>query len=131
MTFVKRLYTFQNQLKNTTLLPAEKTCQTVGKGAFITRMDAVKLQHKHYSGKKKRGGRLRIWNFENNVEFSGHDQEKIMCNFQGSWFQVLKFLKGVTQLCGVSMGEALFCLEFPRGKVKKPKKFYGTAPIQC
>ena len=54
---------------------------------------------------------------KNNVEFSGHDQKKIMWNFQGSWFEDLKFLKGVTQLCGVSRGEALFCLEFPRGKV--------------
>ena len=26
----------------------------------------------------------------------------------------LKILKGVTQLCGISRGEALFCLEFPR-----------------
>ena len=63
MTFVKRLYTFQNQLKNTTLLPAEKTCQTVGKGAFITRMDIVKLQHKHYNGKKKERGEVKDMQF--------------------------------------------------------------------
>ena len=28
----------------------------------------------------------------------------------------LKIMKGVTQLCGVSRGEALFYLEFPRVK---------------
>ena len=42
------------------------------------------------------------------------DQEKIMWNFQGGpWFKTLKFPRGVTQFCGVSRGEALFCLEFP------------------
>ena len=52
---------------------------------------------------KERGGEtgLRICNFQgywrnskliflglikNNVNFSGRDHEKIMCNFQGSWF---------------------------------------------
>ena len=44
---------------------------------------------------------------------STDNQEKIMWNFQGSWFQVLKRLRGVTQFCGISRGEALFCLEFP------------------
>ena len=77
------------------------------------------------------GGGLRIWNFQgywrnskwifqglikDNVEYSGREQEKIMWNFQESWLQVLKFLNGVTQLCGVSWCEALFCLEFSRGK---------------
>ena len=92
-----------------------------------------KLEYKHYNGKKQTEGEgaLRIWNFQgywrnskwifqglikNNVECSGHDQGKIMWNFQESWFYVLKFLKGVTQLCGVSRGEALFCLKFPRVK---------------
>ena len=63
------------------------------------------------------------------------DQEKIMCNFQGSWFQALKFSSGVTQFCGVSRGEALFCLEFPWVKVKKLKlprvfsKMYVLNPV--
>ena len=52
---------------------------------------------------KDRGGErgLKIWNFQeywrnskliflglikNNVNFSGRDHEKVMCNFQGSWF---------------------------------------------
>ena len=57
---------------------------------------------------------LFLWD-KNNVEFSGRDQEKITWNFQGSWL-ALKFMKGVTQLCGVFRGEALFCLEYPRVK---------------
>ena len=44
--------------------------------------------------------------------------------FQGSWFQVLKFPRIVTQFCGVSRCEALFCLEFP-GVSKKPKSSRG------
>ena len=48
------------------------SCETVGKSVCITRMGAVKLQYKHYNGKKKktegaerRGERgLRIWNFQ-------------------------------------------------------------------
>ena len=61
---------------------------------------------------------------KNNVKLSGHDQGKIMWSFQESWFQALNFLKGVTQLCGVSKGEALLYLEFPTGKVKN---FSGIA----
>ena len=50
------------------------------------------------------------------------DQEKVMCNFQGSWFQgCLKFQRGLTQLGGVASGEALLCLEFLGIKVKQPK----------
>ena len=60
---------------------------------------------------------------KNIVEYSGRDPGSVMWNFQESWFQVLKFLKGVTQLCGVSKGEGLLCLEFPRGKVKNLKHF--------
>ena len=57
------------------------------------------------------------------MEFSGHDQEKILWNFQGSWFLALKCLKGFKQLCGVPRGEALFCLELPKCKVKTLKNF--------
>ena len=38
-----------------------------------------------------------------------------MRNIQGCWFYALRFLCGVTQFCGVSWGEGLFCLDF-RGK---------------
>ena len=46
-----------------------------------------------------------VWNFlrKNCVEFPG-----VLVG--------LKFMKGVTKLCGVSGGEVLFCLEFPRVK---------------
>ena len=43
---------------------------------------------------------------------SSGDREKTMWNFQESWFQALKFPRGVKQFCGVSRGKALFCLEF-------------------
>ena len=43
----------------------------------------------------------------------GDDQEKIMWNFQGSWFLALQFLRDVTQFCRISRGGALFCLAFP------------------
>ena len=34
-------------------------------------------------------------------------------NFQGFWSVLgIKISEGVTQFCGVSRGEALFCLEF-------------------
>ena len=45
--------------------------------------------------------------------FSRDDQEKLMWNFQGSCFQGFKFMRSETQFCGVSRGEALFCLQFP------------------
>ena len=57
------------------------------------------------------------------MEFSAHDQEKSMCNFEGSWFEASKFMKGVTQLYGVSKAEALFWVEFPRAKVRNLKNF--------
>ena len=103
----------------------------MGKGACMKRMGAVRncSTNTIMEKKRERGGRgLRIWNFQgyqrnskwifqrlikNNMEYSGHDQWRIMWNFQESWFWVLTFLKGVTQLCGVSRGEALFCLQFP------------------
>ena len=47
---------------------------------------------------------------------SNGDQEKIVWNFQGSWFLALEFPRDLTQFCGISRGGALFCLEFPRGK---------------
>ena len=50
---------------------------------------------------------------KNNVEFPRDDQEKMTQNFQGSQFQALKFMRGVTEFCGDSKGKALFCLEFP------------------
>ena len=49
-------------------------------------------------------------------------QDEIMWNFQGCWFQVLKFPRSVANIgTGVSLGlrgEALFCLEFPGIKLK-------------
>ena len=42
------------------------------------------------------------------------DQEKIMCNFHGSWFLALEFPSGVTQFCGVKLS----CPESPRVKFK-------------
>ena len=60
------------------------------------------MEKKQTEGVERRGERgLRIWNFQgylrnskwifqgltkNNVGFSGHEQEKIMLDFQGSWF---------------------------------------------
>ena len=45
------------------------------------------------------------------------DQEKIMWNFYYKGLcQALKFLMGVTHICRVARGEALFCLEFPGAK---------------
>ena len=44
------------------------------------------------------------------------DQERFMWNFHGSWFLALDFPKGVTQLCRISKGEALFCSKFPNVK---------------
>ena len=76
----------------------------MGKSACITRMGAVRNYSTNTIMEKNRarGERgLRIWNFrgigeiasgfsrgliKSNVEFSGCDQEKIMWNFQGSWF---------------------------------------------
>ena len=42
------------------------------------------------------------------------DQEQIMQNLHGFWFLALEIPMGVTQFCGISNGEASFCLEFPR-----------------
>ena len=47
-------------------------------------------------------------------ELSRGDQEKIIWNFQKSWFLALEIPMSVTQACGVSRGETSFCLEFPR-----------------
>ena len=40
------------------------------------------------------------------------DQEKILWNFQGSWFLALEFPRDVTEIFRISRGGALFCLEF-------------------
>ena len=42
------------------------------------------------------GRGLRIWNFQVS------SRKKIMWNFQGSWFEALKFPRDVTQCCRVS-----------------------------
>ena len=47
---------------------------------------------------------------KNDIEFPG-DQEKNV-EFPGA-LVALEFLRGLTQLCGISWGEALFSLEFP------------------
>ena len=49
------------------------------------------------------------------------NQEKIIWNFSVSCFLALKFIRGVTQFCGISKGEALFCLELPRVSDKSIK----------
>ena len=50
-----------------------------------------------------------MWNFLGVIEIN-------YVEFPGVLVLGIKILKGVTQLCGVSEGEALFCLEFPRLK---------------
>ena len=50
---------------------------------------------------------------ENNVEYPGVIKKKSCGIFRESWFLALKILRGITQFCGVSRGEALFCLQFP------------------
>ena len=49
------------------------SCETVGKSVCITRMGAVKLQYKHYNGKKKknRGGGEERGAGVKDMEFSG------------------------------------------------------------
>ena len=64
---------------------------------------------------------------KNHVEFleinskrsriSRGDQEKIMRNSQGSWILALEFPMAVTQFGRISRGEALFRLEFSKGKI--------------
>ena len=81
-----------------------------------------------YSKKKKKnkGRGLMIWNFQGyqrnsmwnfqGLKQSGISkgvQEKIMKNFQWSWFLALGFPRDVTQFCGISKGGALFSLKFP------------------
>ena len=66
-----------------------------------------------YSRKKTNRRGFRVWNFAEVCGISRGDQEKIMWNFQGSWFLVLKFSRDVTQFCTISRAGALFCLEFP------------------
>ena len=69
--------------------------------------------------KNKIGG-LKIWNFQKGIYqrnsmwigISGGDQEKIMWNFQGSWFLVLELLRDVIQFCTIARGGAFICLEF-------------------
>ena len=78
--------------------------ETVGKGAFINRMAAVKnystntIIEKNKKGRRgARDQRYGIFSLtgeiargfsrgliKNNEQFSGREQEKIMCNFQGS-----------------------------------------------
>ena len=57
-----------------------------------------------------------MWNFQGLIKNSGipkGDQEKIMWNFQGSWFSVLEFPRDLTKVCRISRDGALSCLEFP------------------
>ena len=99
MASVRKLYTFQNLLKNITLLPAVKFRninlyqQTVLLKIIydiwieISFMD----KQKFVISKKLHSDRyvfsitinLFLWD-KNNEEFFGHDQEKITWNFQGS-----------------------------------------------
>ena len=56
-----------------------------------------------------------MWNFQG-LKQSGISkgvQEKIMKNFQWSWFLALEFPRDVTQFCGISIGGALFSLKVP------------------
>ena len=64
-----------------------------------------------------RGGNSPQWTqsfFKAKKLISMTDQEKIMGNFHGSWFLALEFPSGLTHFCGISKGEAKFCLKFPR-----------------
>ena len=51
--------------------------------------------------------------FPGGCGISRGDVEKIIWNFQGSWFLVLEFPRDVTQFFTISRGGALICLEFP------------------
>ena len=57
------------------------------------------------------------------MEIPGY-QKNDMWNFQGSWFLVLEFPSDLTQFCEISVGGALFSLEFPRVR-QKNEKFQG------
>ena len=41
--------------------------------------------------------------------------------FQWSWFLTFKFPVDLIKICGISRGKALFCLKFPRVKLKNEK----------
>ena len=44
------------------------------------------------------------------------EKEKIMWNSMGLGFWFFEISMGIAQFCGISRGEAAFCLEFPRLK---------------
>ena len=57
------------------------------------------------------------------------DQEKIVWNFQGTWFLALEFSRDLTRFCRISRGGALFYLDFPG--VKKRNIPYGVLKKVC
>ena len=63
------------------------------------------------------------------MEFSGMiKKEKIIWNFQGSWFQALKVPMGVTKFCGVSGEKLCFFWNF-EGQNRKPKNSGGLKKV--
>ena len=56
------------------------------------------------------------------------DQEKIIWNFQESWFLALEFPRDLTHFVEFALlGRALLCLEFPWIKEKNEWCFSGIA----
>ena len=88
----------------------------------------VAIIYMYYRLFLKKKQRMRTWNFQGYwrayenfrdqvKEWSFHlIKKKIMWNFHGSWFLVLKFPRVVAQFCGISWVETLLSPEFPRIK---------------
>ena len=58
-------------------------------------------------------GNSSLWVIKKRSGISGGDQEEIMWNFNGFLHLAVKIPMVITQFCGISRGEASFCLEFP------------------
>ena len=78
------------------------------------------LQSLHWSIPEKNqtrqgggGEGVQDMDFPGGCGISRGDQEKVIWNFQESWFLVLEFPRDVTQFFTISSGGALICLEFP------------------
>ena len=57
------------------------------------------------------------------------EQEKIMWNFQWSWFLALEFSRDLLQFCRISRGGALLYLGFPWVKNKISQWYVLNAPV--
>ena len=53
--------------------------------------------------------------------YSREEKQTRWEKFQWSWFLTFKFLVDLTKICGISRGKPLFCLKFPRVKLKNEK----------